>query len=200
VHRSLNLVKHLREFGYEPIVLTIDEKSIDKAGYTKDQTLLNELPVGAVIKRMPSHEPVKLIKVLMKLRIYRLFWFFFFPFLWEWSFLWSLHAIKVAKQIIIDEKIDIVYTSSGPFSSLVTGYILKKKLGIKWVADLRDPYTDAYAWDFPSKFHWQLTRKIEARVLAKPDFLIVNTNAVKRLYIKRGLRNGKEIAVVNNGY
>ena len=36
VHRSLQLVKYLRDFGYNPIVLTVTEYNIKKKGLHKE--------------------------------------------------------------------------------------------------------------------------------------------------------------------
>lgn len=199
VHRSLNLVKHLGKFGFEPFVLTISEESIRRAGYTIDESLMPQVPRNTEIYRSPSYEPVHFIRGLMKLKIYRIFWFLFYPFLWEWSALWPFMIQRKAKQIIKEHSIKLIYTSSGPFSSLLLGLLLKRR-GVKWVADLRDPFTDAYAWSFPSRFHWLLMRYLERKLLNAPDVLIVNTDAVKRLYEKRGIRKGKPIVVINNGY
>jgi hypothetical protein len=77
---------------------------------------------------------------------------------------------------------------------------LQKKTGVKWIADLRDPFTDAYAWLFPSKIHWLFARKIEASLLSKADLLIVNTNEVKKLFLKRGIGTEDSIRVITNGY
>ena len=136
----------------------------------------------------------------MKIKLYRLFWIFLYPLLWEWSLFWSLRNFKTAKKIIKEHQIDLVYTSSAPYSVLLLGNKLKRKLGVKWVADLRDPFTDAYAWQFPTKLHWKCMRIFEKQYFNKPDKLVVNTNEVKKLYLKRGLTHPEKITVINNGY
>lgn len=134
------------------------------------------------------------------MKIFRLLWYFLYPLFWEKSAFWPFQAYKKAKAIIIKENIKIVYTTSGPFSSLILGYLLKRKLNIHWVADLRDPYTDGYQWSFPSKLHWYFMRRMERFIYAKCDHLIVNTNAVRKLYLKRGLVKASNISVITNGY
>jgi glycosyltransferase involved in cell wall biosynthesis len=200
VHRSINLVKWLPQYNYDPIVLTVNEEDWIKNGYDIDATLKNEIPENVEVVRTPSYEPIKFVRFLMKLRIYRFFWFVFYPFLWEWSLFWSIKNYKLAKKIIKENKIKLIYSTSGPFSCMLLANRLKKELGVKWVADLRDPFTDAYVWQFPSRIHWFIMRKLEKILFNKPDVLVVNTDEVKKLYLKRGIKNNDTIIVINNGY
>jgi glycosyltransferase involved in cell wall biosynthesis len=200
VHRSLNLVKHLREFGYDPIVLTIDDKSIREAGGPYDETLLAGIPAGIEIVRTPSHEPRKFTRLMMKLRLYRLAWFFFYPLLWETAARWPGKVYPAAEELVKKHGIRLVYTSSGPFSSLFIGRKLKRRLGIKWVADLRDPFTDAYAWLFPGKLHWYFARRMEKKILREADKLVVNTNATRKLFLRREITAAEKITVITNGF
>jgi hypothetical protein len=200
VHRSLNLVKYLREFGYDPIVLTVREEDIRAAGYQYDETLLKAIPADVRIVRTPSHEPLGLVRTLTRLKLFRLAWFTFFGKFWERSADWPEKVYPIAEQIVRSNNIRLVYTSSGPFSSMLLGKKLKEELGIKWVADLRDPYTDAYMWDFPSKLHWHRQRKFEQIVFSAADKLILNTPEVRKLYIRRGLTTGEQSICITNGY
>lgn len=200
VHRSIRFVSHLRDFGYEPVVLTILEDDIINLNAVTDFTLMDKIPDNIQIHRTSSGTPFSLNNWLIKFKIYRLFWFFLYPLFWEKSALWPSIAIKKALQIIDDNQIDIIYTSSGPFSSLKLGYNITKKRDVKWVADLRDPYTDAYAWSYPSKLHWYLSRFNERRWIRRCHRLIVNTPEVKKLYIKRQLKKESDITVITNGY
>lgn len=200
VQRSVNLVKYLREFGYDPIVLTVNESDIRQAGYQYDESLLNAIPEGIQIVRTPSHEPTARINKLMKFRLYRFAWFFRYSHYWERSAAWPAHVYETAERICKENNIRLVYTSSGPFSSMLLGKMLQERIGIKWVADLRDPYTDAYAWDFPSKWHWKKQRRFEEEVFTKADKLILNTPATRQLYIQRGLTTEHKSVCITNGY
>ena len=200
VQRVINLVNYLPKFGYEPIVLTLKKEDLPKIDVNSDASL-EELILNHVdVRRVDAYPLNNFMGFLMKLKIYRIFWFFFYPLLWEWSFLWSIKTVKKARQIIEEEKINLVYTSSAPFSTMVLGYLLKRRTKVKWVADLRDPFTDAYVWQFPTKLHWYLARIFERWLFSKPDVLVVNTAEVKKLYLSRELRSENDIIVINNGY
>lgn len=200
VQRSLNFVKNLPVFGYDPIVLTVREEDYVRAGEQIDRTLLAFIPESIRIIRTKSYQPLGFISMMNKLRIFRFFWYFFYPFFWERMAMWPWKVFKIAEAEIKAANIPIVYTTSGPFSSLILGYNLKKRLNIRWVADLRDPFTDGYAWQFPSKLHWYLARIVEKRILKKADILIVNTPEVKKRFINRGIANENNIRVITNGY
>ena len=199
-HRSLQFVKNLYQFGYLPVVLTITLDDIKKSPYPADESLLNIVPENLEIHRISTKIPEKFIKVTTKLKIFRLFWFFFYPLFWEQSALWPYNSIKKAKQIIRENNIGIIYTSSGPFSSLLLGYLLKKKCKVKWIADLRDPFTDGYMWQWPGKIQWYMSKLFERCMFKQVDKLIVNTNDVKQLYLKRNIISPEKITVITNGF
>jgi UDP-N-acetylglucosamine:LPS N-acetylglucosamine transferase len=51
------------------------------------------------------------------------------------------YAVKQAEEILSKEKIDAIITTGPPHSAHLIGLELKKKFGLKWIADLRDPWT-----------------------------------------------------------
>ena len=128
------------------------------------------------------------------------FWFFFYRFTWEFSLWWATNNFKEVSKIVSDNDIKLVYTSSSPYSSWLLAIKLKKKFGLKWVADLRDPFTDGYMWRFPTKLHWLLMRWREKRWLAQADKIIVNTPEVEKLYHKRNIVSPDKITHITNGY
>jgi hypothetical protein len=199
-NRSLRFVQELRSFGYEPVVLTITEEDLKAADYPMDNSLMNKLPPQLEIIRVPTSEPRRLRRLLVKLKLFRLAWIFLFPFFWERSARWFVKAIPVAEKLIREKQIRIVYTTSGPFSSAVIGYKLRKRSGIKWVADLRDPYTDAYAWQFPNKIFWKLCRRMEKKILGRADKLILNTPSTMELFSERGISKAHKMTVITNGF
>jgi hypothetical protein len=200
VQRSTQFVRYLREFGYEPIVYTTSEESQKKTGCIMDNTLLKYIPKDTEIIRTNTCQPFNLIKFLTKIKLYRFFWYFFYPFFWERSALWPLMNYFKAYSILKKNNISLVYTSSAPYSSMLLGYLLQRKNKIKWVADLRDPFTDAYAWSFPSKIHWKISKIIEQWLIKKTDMLIVNTPEVKKLYLNKFNISESKIKVITNGY
>lgn len=200
VHRSIRFAKLLPEFGYQPIVLTVDADELKARGARIDQDLLKQLPENLEIIRVPSQFDFARQNRLMQKRIFRFTWYFQYSKWRESAEGWIKNAYHFAKKAIEKHKIKIVYTSVAPLASMDLALRLKRELGVKWVADMRDPFTDAYAYRFPSKRHWLQQRQWEAATFPQADKLIVNTPEVKRLYLKRGLVPENKITVLTNGY
>lgn len=200
VHRSLNFVINLRKHDYNPIVLKADEKKLTFEKTYTDPTLVDDLPKDLQIIKTHPFNLDKTKQLLIKLKVYRFFWFLLYPLFWNRGAIWPFLIYKRAKQIVLKNNIKTVYTTSGPFSTWILGYLLKKNLHIKWIADNRDPYVDSYSSMFPSKFHWYISCYFEKWILSKSDHIIVNTPAVRRLYISRNYAKPEKITVITNGF
>jgi hypothetical protein len=118
VQRSKRFVQHLPEFGVDPIVLTVDPEEYTKAGELMDPTLLKDIPASTRIIRTKSYIPFKFIRFTTRLRIFRLFWYFCYPWFYERMARWPKQVFPQASSIIEQEKIRVVYTTSGPFCAL----------------------------------------------------------------------------------
>jgi len=217
VQRWLKFVKYLPEFGWEPVVLTVDP---EKASYgQKDESLKREIRKGmevhctstfelySVYQRFSSKKEIPYggfsnegnISLFQRFsRFVR--GNFFLP---DPRKGWNRFAYKKAKELICKHRIDTVITTSPPHSTQLIGLKLKKHLGISWIADLRDPWTDIYYYkDF---HHTSLARRIdlyyEKKVLAGADQLITVSPALKRLFLSKakGIPEDK-ITVIPNGY
>ncbi|MDB5283665.1 MAG: hypothetical protein JWO06_2740 [Bacteroidota bacterium] len=57
---------------------------------------------------------------------------------------WVPYAVKQAENILKHEKIDAIITTGPPHSAHLIGLRLKQKYGLKWIADLRDPWTQIF--------------------------------------------------------
>ena len=117
---------------------------------------------------------------------------------------WNRFAFRAAVKAIKEKKIEYVITTSPPHSTQLTGLRLKRYLNIKWIADLRDPWTDIYYsgsmyQTCPAK---KINRSMEKKVLNYADHLITTCNATHDLFRSKLDRNqppGK-ITTVTNGY
>lgn len=199
-NRSVQFVKYLTEMGYDLTVLTVPESEIEGGFYPVDRSLLEWLPPNLKVIRIGTGEPVKLKQIGFKYRFYRLIWLFFFPWLYEGASLWPRQCYQPMLDLIRKEGIELIYTSSGPYSPMALAAKLRRKTGVKWVGDLRDPYSDAYAYVWPTKLHWFYSRWWERRIFRQADKLIVNTPEVKKLYIKRHLVPENKMEVITNGF
>ncbi|MCF8223787.1 MAG: glycosyltransferase family 4 protein [Bacteroidales bacterium] len=116
---------------------------------------------------------------------------------------WNNYAIQRAVEIIKKEDISYVVTTSPPHSTQLIGLALKKRLpGIKWICDLRDPWTDIYYYrEFygtpPARAY---DKKLERRVLREADKIITVGNSLASLFMDKDASVKKKISVITNGY
>ena len=150
VQRTLKFVKYMREFGWNPIVLTVENNQ----QFGVDETLLKDIPNDLQVfknnillqkNKESKHEQeensfLKFFKHFVRGNILipdsRIFWY--------WQCRNSLHKIFST----ID--IDLCFVSGPPQTAHLIGLYIKKKFHQKVVHDFRDPWTDIY---FLKKFH-----------------------------------------------
>lgn len=195
VQRSVKFVKHLGKFGYEPIVLTREEKGM----LLKDETLLEDIPEGTEVIRTKPYDftewksVFRLFGKVLGLKV-------FIP---DSAWLWSVLSRKTAVQAIVKNDVKIIYTTSAPYSDHLLGLYLKKKFSdIVWVADFRDEWTNnPYILDNP---HWwfrtRKEKKMEREVLETADALITNTPVMRKNFLSNNNIDGKNFFVIPNGY
>jgi glycosyltransferase involved in cell wall biosynthesis len=217
VQRTLKFVKHLPEFNIEPTVITVSEK--EGAYPLFDETLQTEVPAGVRVFRTSTSEPFEYYKKLTGKKEIPYGGFAnekktgllqkFFKFLRGNLFIpdarvgWNKHALKQCAELLKTEKFDAVITSSPPHSTQLIGLELQKKFGLRWIADLRDPWTDIYY--YKDLNHTYLAKKLDAKyereVIEKADALLVTSTDTKRVFLKKDVKiNSEKIIVLPNGY
>ncbi len=116
------------------------------------------------------------------------------------AFYWALSIVPACRRVIEEERIDLIYTSSDPYSDHVAGWILKRLIGKPWVADFRDPWTQT--WNYSGR-GWRRRCDLfaEQRILRYADRVIgVTPSETQGL---RGLAPGRDPAgfvTIENGF
>ena len=157
VQRWMYFAKYLKQLGWEPIVITVDEK---QAAYpVLDESLLTEVNEIRVIKTS-TREPLRLYSRLTskssragipqaevntstlfgKIAAY-IRGNFFIP---DARRGWVPFATKAASEIIAAEKIQQLITTGPPHSTHLVGLALSKKHALNWWVDFRDPWTSIF--------------------------------------------------------
>ncbi|MEJ7665871.1 MAG: hypothetical protein WKG07_43325 [Hymenobacter sp.] len=158
MQRCLKWVKYLPGLGVEPTVVTVDP---DQATYpVRDESLLAEVPPGVRVIRTATLEPFGSYQKLTgravphggfanegpptltqkAMRFVRGNLFIPDP-----RRGWNSYALAAVEKLLAQgERFDAVLTSSPPHSTQLIGLELQKKHGLRWLADLRDPWTDIY--------------------------------------------------------
>ena len=90
--------------------------------------------------------------------------------------------------LIRSREINHIITTSPPHSTQLIGLQLKKRYpGIKWIADLRDPWTDIYYYDhfYPTFISKSIDRYYEKEVLTNADQIITVGNNLAKTFISK---------------
>ena len=215
VQRWLKFVKYLREFGIEPIVLTIDPHFATFPNY--DYSLLKEIPEGIEIHTTHASSPFELYKKVRKkdapqagfsgektsglvdkaMRFIR--GNFFIP---DARIGWNKFAIEKAKEIIQQNNIDSIITSSPPHSTQLIGLELKRMFNLNWLADMRDPWTEIYYNNelFRTSLAKKKDYKLEQLCLKNADKIVVVSEDIKRHFGANRKEIMNKIHVIPNGF
>lgn len=200
VQRTLKFAKYLPEFGWEPVILTVDESADFPA---RDPELMDELPDHINIYRSKIFEPYGLYRKLtgkhdQAVDIANLVqgeqpglaqrlseWVratFFIPdarCFWRWT------AVRKGLQIIRENNIDAIYSTAPPYTCHVIGEILHRKTGIPWVADFRDSWVGWLSAPERKGFSHKIDWNLEDQVLKQADRTITVTTGVKEDLLSR---------------
>jgi glycosyltransferase involved in cell wall biosynthesis len=215
VQRWLKFSKYFPEYGWEPIILTVDP---EYAAYpATDNSLAKELPFSLKVHKTPSIDYFRIYKKdktkipsagfansvenTFKGKILRFIrGNFFIP---DPRRGWNKFAFRKACEIIESEGIKHVITTSPPHSTQLIGLKLKKKYPlIKWVADLRDPWTDIYYYRqfYPTIISKMIDRRYEKQVLKASDQIITIGKSLKDHFTSKIYEAGEKTEVITNGY
>lgn len=215
VQRWLKFVKYFREFGIEPIVLTIDPAFATFPNH--DYSLLEEIPEGIEIHTTQASSPFELYKKVRKkdapqagfsgekktglvdkaMRFIR--GNFFIP---DARIGWNKFALKKAKELIQFHNIDSIVTTSPPHSTQLIGLELKRMFNLHWLADLRDPWTEIYYNQelFRASFAKKKDYKLEQLCLKNADKIVVVSEDIKRHFGANRKEILEKIHVIPNGF
>jgi glycosyltransferase involved in cell wall biosynthesis len=191
VFRTLKFTKYLPKFGYKPYILTVKNPIYR----TKDPTLIKEIPPEAKVYRTFSFEH-RILRAPRHFLNLNLKWFYI-P---DEHIGWIPLAVRQGEKIIKRENIDIIYATSPIFTSLLIGYLLKKKTGKPLVVDYRDPWTQNIFVRYPTNFHRKIEEQMEELVLATADNIIVTAEPMKDKLIEKFPFTEGKVVTITNGY
>lgn len=157
VQRWMYFAKYLKQLGWEPIIITVDE---EKAAYPQlDQSLLKEVE-GIEIIKTTTREPLRLYSRITsgnsssgipqgevhtksffgKLATY-IRGNYFIP---DARKGWVPFAVKAAQKKIATDQISHLITTGPPHSTHLAGLTLAAQFKLNWWVDFRDPWSDVF--------------------------------------------------------
>ena len=201
-YRPLKFVKYLREYGWQPVVLTCKNPGAS----TSDETLLGDVPSDVPIYKTTWFD----VRALFAFRFRRSFQANPAPPVTRTpnqnrssslvsnvyhsimkpddKITWIPGTFTQALRIIKQEKISALFTTSPPHSIHLLGWLLETFTRIPWVADFRDPWMD-HALDIDnnrfSPLDLKLYRFFERNVVEHAKAVVANTATNRTLMMNR---------------
>jgi len=211
VQRWLKFAKYLPEYGWEPVIFTPENPDFD----LKDTSLLSEIPAALEVLKFPIWEPYSLFRKFKKEKLKdtskilerdkkkpldkMAIWLRANLLIPDPRVFWVKPSVDYLTQILEANKFEAVITTGPPHSMHLIGLGLKRKTGIKWLADFRDPWS---TWEFLDVLPMHsLVRKrhqkMEAEVLKEADAVVTISPTFQKEIEHIA---GRKINLLTNGF
>lgn len=214
VQRFLKFTKYLREFGWEPVIYTVENGEYPVI----DNSLEKDVPENLTVIRQPIWEPYSFYKRFVgqkqsermnpafftekkKPKFTEKFsvWLrgnFFIP---DARMFWIKPSVKFLRKYLKENRVDAMISTGPPHSAHRIAYHLHQELKIPWLADFRDPWTqiDFYHELMLTKWADKKHHRQEKEVLQQADAVTVIGETMKEEFKKTVDR---QIEVIMNGY
>lgn len=225
VFRSIKFAKYLPLFGWKPTVISTDRPP--NGWNFADESLVKEIPADMEVIRIPdgistgretsiSDERAQAVLGFLRdvlrhspeaAQIYArmlqtkqgIVNMLTFPCA---ALSWAYDTVQYIRKNMDLDKFQIIYTTSGPSSAHLIGFYLKKKYGIPWVADYRDPWTfNAYGADYdPANARHRLLFELESVLLRQADHNLTVAASMIDSYTENFGIPSEKITGITNGY
>lgn len=167
--RPIRFAKYLPQFGYSPIVVTASAQHQPQPGVFEVpfRFSFTERVLGRTL--FPGDERMT----------------------------WISPVVEKAGALIKENRINLVFSTSPPVSVHMAAAALKRRHGLKWIADFRDPLVDNFArTEFAHRFDPFAERYLAQRM----DLAILNTDALAARWKQRYPFLGDRIRYLFNGF
>ncbi|NHB67653.1 glycosyltransferase family 4 protein [Perlabentimonas gracilis] len=213
VQRWLKFAKYLREFGWEPVIYTPQNPEVAMV----DETLNTDIPQGVEVLKRNIFEPYMVFRLFTRQKgkmgvgftsyegsakgvVGRLaLWVRANLFIPDARMFWVKPSVRFLTKYLIQHPVDAVVSTGPPHSMHLIARGLKQKLGIKWMADFRDPWTNIdYFIDLPLAARaLKKHRRLEHDVLVSADEVVVVGSQMQNEFEQTSSR---KVHIITNGY
>lgn len=181
VQRVSKFIKYLNKLDIKTYVLTAQKKL-----RIKDESLLKDIE-GCQVYRTKDYSSLVRGEFKKFLKSYLI------P---DKNRLWALTAVKKGIELVKNEEIDVIISTSPPHSTHIVAQKIAAKTNIRWLIDFRDEWSNnSTFFKFPNQ---SKQKELESEVLTKCDHVITVTKTAKNNFEK--LIDEDKISVIYNGY
>lgn len=189
VLRALKFSRYLPQHGWMPHVLTLREGAYP----VRDETLKTEIPPQVTVHRTAGWDTTRHFAIrgrhleCMAIPDSYVSWL---PF-----------AVARGLRVIRAAGVEAMFSTSPKPTAHLIAAILRRRTGVRWVADFRDPWIEEGTYPRPGSLRWRIETRLEAAVVRGADRVTVTTpelgDDLRRRYVDLP---ADRIAVIYNGY
>lgn len=185
VLRTLKFTRYLLDHSWRSIVLTVP----DALYHNRDERLLAEVPPEIEVVRVPCRD----VKDQWGIRGRYPAWLAV-P---DRYGSWRRPAVQAGLEIIARNKIHALYTTYPVPSAHLIGLRLKRKSGLPWIADFRDPWAGGGG----KGIRYRVEAWLESQVVREADLLLANTEVAREDFLARyPSLSPEKVVTLPNGY
>jgi hypothetical protein len=211
VQRWLKFAKYLPDFGWEPIIFTPENPDFE----LNDHSLLYDISPNLEVIKFPIWEPYQLfrrfkkgkpknVSSILENRDKSLFdrigiaarANFLVP---DPRIFWVKPSTEFLIDCVLKGQFDAIISTGPPHSLHLIARNVKRKTGIPWIADFRDPWTQ---WDFNISLpmmNWvrRLHKNLEKSVLSEASEIVTISPTFQKEF---ATLSNKNVRLITNGF
>jgi len=170
--RPARFAKYLPRFGYQPLVITASPQP--------------ETGAPENVSFVPFHVGLA-ERVLTRLRLSH-----------DDRYTWTGPAAAAAERLLSRSPRPVLFSTSPPVSVHLAALRLKRRYGLGWIADFRDPLVGHFGRTAPQT-RW-IDRRLERRIAEQADILLLNTPAAADEWQRRYPHRRDCVRFLYNGF
>ena len=223
-HRTLGFVQALSRLGWDATVLTAQPD-----GEPTDTKLLTYIPAGTHVVRTKWTDPIMIAKRILGVHAWRQWrrgsqpristlgssnacattvkrrrslgdWLSRMLTTPDTRIGWIGPAYRAGMRAIRQHRPDVLYGSAPYYSALIITYLLSRRTGIPFVADLRDPWHDNPFRSLPYTSQKWWDAALERRILTAAAHVVCNTPAMSNALCDRLKSVASTCTTIPNGF
>jgi len=176
--RPSRFYRYLPEFGISPLVITASPQNCERP----DIVFVRDVPRDFPRQNWSWHMERIMRKLLLP---------------GELGLTWSRKAAAQGRNLVSLQNRTAVFSTSPPLSAHLAALQIKRKLGIPWIADFRDPM---YPSGDIAGSRMIVYSMLESFLFNKADAVIANTDAVCEQWSARYPSHREKFHVIWNGF
>lgn len=211
VQRWLKFAKYLPEFGWEPVIFTPANPDFE----LKDESLLKEIGPSMEVLKFPIWEPYGLFRKIKKEQLTDTakvlekkkksftdqvgIWLRANVLIPDPRKFWVKPSVEFLTDLVEKGQFEAIITTGPPHSLHLIGLRLKRKTGITWISDFRDPWSKWEFLDTLPMMDWvrRQHEALEKDVLRESDAVITISPTFQNDF---EVLSGKKIHLLTNGF